>query len=190
MPHIAIGDLAITYHIVIKSSDKQICSAKITNNLFHTFGISLDQLHEDAMVSSPKMIPPHIQTLESMILGITDEVVERNSNVKMYIVTNEHNTDGAASIFYPDLLFSLSEKLDNNLYVIPSSVDECIVIEENKNVKPEDLKEMLYLVNRSDAVSESKLLSDTVYHFDKGTRLFERFDDYQKRISRNSFQFH
>ena len=190
VPHIAIGDLAITYHIVIKSSDKQICSAKITNNLFHTFGISLDQLHEDAMVSSPKMIPPHIQTLESMILGITDEVVERNSNVKMYIVTNEHNTDGAASIFYPDLLFSLSEKLDNNLYVIPSSVDECIVIEENKNVKPEDLKEMLYLVNRSDAVSENKLLSDTIYHFDKGTRLFERFDDYQKRISRNSFQFH
>ena len=66
----------------------------------------------------------------------------------------------------------------------------CEYIVENKNVRPEDLKEMLYLVNRSDAVSESKLLSDTVYHFDKGTRLFERFDDYQKRISRNSFQFH
>ena len=27
MPHTAIGDLAITYHIVIKSSDTQICSA-------------------------------------------------------------------------------------------------------------------------------------------------------------------
>lgn len=186
MPHIAIGDLAITYHIVIKSSDKQICSAKITNNLLHAFGISLDQLHEDAMVSSPKMIPPHIQTLESMILGIPDEVAERNSSPKLYIVTNEHNTDGAASIFYPNLLYSLSTKLNSSLYVIPSSVDECIIIEENRNVKPKDLKEMLYLVNRSDAVSEEKILSDTVYHFDKDTRLFERYDDYQERIKQQS----
>ena len=190
IPHTAVGDLAITYHLVIKSSDTQICSSKITNNLLHAYGISLEQLHEDAMISSPKMIPSHVQTLESMILGIPDEVVERNSNVKMYIVTNEHNTDGAASIFYPDLLNSLSSKLDNSLYVIPSSTDECIVIGENRNVKPKDLKEMLYLVNRSDAVTEDKLLSDTIYHYDKDTRLFERFDDYQKRINKNRFQCH
>ena len=59
MPHTAIGDLAITYHIIIKSSDTQICSAKITNNLLNAYGITLDQLHEDARISSPKMIPPH-----------------------------------------------------------------------------------------------------------------------------------
>ena len=190
MPHTAIGDLAITYHIVIKSSDTQICSAKITNNLLNAYGITLDQLHEDARMSSPKMIPPHVQTLESMILGIPDEVVERNSNVKMYIVTNEHNSDGAAAIFYPELLNSLSAKLDSSLYVIPSSVDECIVIAENKNVKPKDLKEMLYIVNRSDALSEDKFLSDTVYHYDKDTRLFERYDDYQKMVNKNRFQCH
>ena len=65
-------------------------------------------------------------------------------------------------------------------------MDECLIIEENRNVKPKDLKEMLYLVNRSDAVSEEKILSDTVYHFDKDTRLFERFDDYQERIKQQS----
>ena len=63
IPHTAVGDLAITYHLVIKSSDTQICSAKITNNLLHAYGISLEQLHEDARMSSPKIIPPHVQTL-------------------------------------------------------------------------------------------------------------------------------
>lgn len=55
MPHTAIGDLAITYHIVIKSSDTQICSAKITNNLLNAYGITLDQLHEDAGKANIKM---------------------------------------------------------------------------------------------------------------------------------------
>lgn len=49
---------------------------------------------------------------------------------------------------------------------------------------------MLYIVNRSDALSEDKFLSDTVYHYDKDTRLFERYDDYQKMVNKNRFQCH
>ena len=52
MPHTAIGDLAITYHIIIKSSDTQICSPKITNNLLNAYAITLDRLQEEAMISS------------------------------------------------------------------------------------------------------------------------------------------
>lgn len=90
MPHTAIGDLAITYHIVIKSSDTQICSAKITNNLLNAYGITLDQLHEDAMISSPKMIPPHVQTLESMILGIPMKLLKETAMSKC--ISSQMNT--------------------------------------------------------------------------------------------------
>lgn len=90
MPHTAIADLAITYHIVIKSSDTQICSAKITNNLLNAYGITLDQLHEDAMISSPKMIPPHVQTLESMILGIPMKLLKETAMSKC--ISSQMNT--------------------------------------------------------------------------------------------------
>lgn len=90
MPHTAIGDLAITYHIVIKSSDTQICSAKITNNLLNAYGITLDQLHEDAMISSPKMIPPHVQTLESMILGYQMKLLKETAMSKC--ISSQMNT--------------------------------------------------------------------------------------------------
>lgn len=90
MPHTVIGDLAITYHIVIKSSDTQICSAKITNNLLNAYGITLDQLHEDAMISSPKMIPPHVQTLESMILGYQMKLLKETAMSKC--ISSQMNT--------------------------------------------------------------------------------------------------
>lgn len=190
VPHTIIGDLAITYHVLIKTTENQMCSARITNTLLMDYGISLDQLHVDAINSSTKIMPAQIRPLESVILGLPDEVVEQNASVNMYFVTNQNYTDGAGTIFYPELLNSVSTRLDKSLYIIPSSTDECILISEGVKVNPKELQKTLMFVNRTDAVDDNKFLSDTIYHYDKDSRLFEKAEDYQKRMNRQNIFCH
>lgn len=56
MPHTIIGDLAIVYKIMIKTTDERFCSAKVTNLMMDAYGIDVNTLHNDALISSPNMM--------------------------------------------------------------------------------------------------------------------------------------
>lgn len=186
VPHTVVGDIAITYHGLLKMNDDELVSVRITNELMKCYNLTLDQLHEDAMVSSPKVIPSVVKPLESVIFDLPEELAEVIGS-GMYMISNENFTDGAGAIFYPDLLNSLSKKLDSDLFIIPSSTDECIAVGTNRGVDPKVVKDTLLKVNSSDLVHDGKCLSDSLYHYDKNTRQFERYDDYQKRISKGVY---
>lgn len=48
-PHTVIGDLAIVYRVMIKTTDDQFCSARVTNEMLDHYGIDVSQLHNDAL---------------------------------------------------------------------------------------------------------------------------------------------
>ncbi len=58
MPHTIIGDLAIVYKVMIKTTDERFCAAKVTNQLMDAYGIDVNKLHNDALISSPNMMKP------------------------------------------------------------------------------------------------------------------------------------
>ena len=86
----------------------------------------------------------------------------------MYVISNEANIFGAASMLYEDKLDELSEKLDLSLYILPSSVHECIAISD-KFGNPDDLAEMVYEINM-DQVKLDERLSNQVYRYDKDAK--------------------
>ena len=69
MPHTIIGDLAIVYKVMIKTTDERFCAAKVTNQLMDAYGIDVNKLHNDALISSPNMMKPEILPLETMLIG-------------------------------------------------------------------------------------------------------------------------
>lgn len=187
MPHTIIGDLAIVYKVMIKTTDERFCSARVTNQLMDAYGIDVNKLHNDALISSPNMMKPEILPLETMLMGIPKDIALEEKENQLVVLTNEHKTDGAATMFYAGILNDLAEKLEHDLYIIPSSTDECIALCDSPSLNIEHVKEMLLSVNKSEMVDPDKKLSDYLYHYDKDEHILEKADDYEKRINKHKY---
>lgn len=186
VPHTIVGDLAITYHVMIQTTSEKFCSAKITNQLLNKYGINVIKLHKDAEISSPKMMIPEVVPIETLLLGVPEEIAYLDKNKQLIIVTNEHKTDGAASMFYPNILNDIAHKLDNDLYIIPSSIDEVLILSDSSELNYQHVKNTLDYVNKTIVDDEHKL-SNELYHYSKDEHLLEKVDDYEKRIHKNKY---
>lgn len=178
IPYKVVGDIAITYEILLQSDENRCLAAKVTNEMLMEYGVDLDTLHNDALKSSQRLFPPLVKTIEEM-LGLEPDSCE----VKVYVITNEYRTNGAGSIFYPELLSKLSAKAGQDLYIIPSSIDECLAVYDMKEKTPEEVEQMIRNTNLTDLVGDRKL-SDSLYHYDAKENILERNDDYEKRTNK------
>ena len=187
MPHTIIGDLAIVYKIMIQTTNDRFCSARVTNQLMDQYGIDVNKLHNDALISSPNMMKPEILPLETMLMGIPRDIALAEKEQQLVVLTNENHTEGAATMFYAGVLNDLAEKLEHDLYIIPSSTDECIALCDSPSLNIDHVKEMLRSVNKSEMVDPDKKLSDHLYHYDKDEHILEKADDYEKRINKHKY---
>lgn len=71
-------------------------------------------------------------------------------------------------MLYEDKLHSLSMKLEDDLYILPSSIHEVLAVPASMGT-PESLAEMVSEVNMNE-VSLDERLSNQVYHYDKDLR--------------------
>ena len=67
-------------------------------------------------------------------------------------------------ILYDKILEKLSLELESDLYILPSSIHETIIIKADDNKDVSALKEMVRNINNT-VVSAEDILSDRVYHY-------------------------
>ncbi len=186
MPHTIVGDLAIVYRIMIQTTDEKFSSAKVTNQLMDIYGIDISTLHKDALISSPKILTPKIEPIETFLLGVPENIAYQKKDKQLIIVSNEKRTDGAATMFYPNVLNDLATKLGHDLYIVPSSVHEVLVLCDSPNLNHEYAKNTLKYGNES-VVDENEKLSDALYHYSKDEHILEKDEDYKKRIHQKQY---
>lgn len=187
VPHTIVGDLAIVYRVMIQTTEEQFCSAKVTNQMMDVYGIDVNKLHNDALISSPRIMKPEILPLETLAIGTPKETALQDTERNLVVLTNEHKTDGASTMFYAGVLNDLATKLNHSLYIIPSSTDECIAVCDSSHLDYKHLENMLHEVNDSSLVDPDKKLSDHLYHYDKDEHIFEKAEDCQKRIFKQKY---
>lgn len=187
VPHTIVGDLAIVYRVMIQTTEEQFCSAKVTNQMMDAYGIDVNKLHNDALISSPRIMKPEVLPLETLAVGTPKEIALLETERQMVVITNEHRTDGASTMFYAGVLNDLATKLNHDLYIIPSSTDECIAVCDSSFLDHEHLEEILRTVNDSSLVDSDKKLSDHLYHYDKDEHILEKEEDYEKRMHKTKY---
>ena len=84
----------------------------------------------------------------------------------MYVLTNEQKLFGAACILYRDQLKSFAEKKNADLYILPSSVHETILIPSIPSLNQEAFLDIVSEINRSQ-VEEEEVLADSVFFYNK-----------------------
>lgn len=209
-PHTIVEDMVITYHVAASIEGDSIASTMVNNQLMNTYGVTKEQLHADAIANSEKLFPAHVESMADTMKRIISEDM-RDSGMSeeeidtmleqmgieisnpMTVVTNDQAINGAAVLFYPGQMDKLTEKMEGDFFVLPSSLHECIVIPDTGDFSHQDLKAMVTEINATQVAPQDQL-TDEVYHYDSKDRVFEKaasFDERQKnkalaKVSENS----
>ena len=155
-PHIRIIDLAVTYHVLLEDGPNEVVSALVDNSLFSLYGVSLEKLNDDAMLSTVRNYDTKFGTMK--------EITGMDLDSPFHIVTNDKARYGAAVLFYPGMLELIYNELGDDFFIIPSSVHEVLVLQKEFGIEKGDLAKMVRTVN-STQVAPDDVLSDHVYEY-------------------------
>jgi hypothetical protein len=153
------------------------------------WAVTVDTLYEKALSNTPLLFKPSVQPMEDIIRCLvndhlqTDEInglqdilpsplFSQNSNAinpPMYVAGNIYGLAGATWLLQKEELRTLSRKLSSNLYILPSSIQEIIIIPYTDRISKDNLLTMVQEVN-STQVAPDEFLADNVY-------LYTREDD-------------
>lgn len=166
VPHAEFLDLAIVYlyHVEVRGLPGNI---NITNKFAQNFGLEPEKLHTRS-IENLKRSGLEMMELANLIASLTgnDEIGEELSGAhKMYVFTNGSRFNGAACMVNPECFVELSERYACDLFLLPSSVHELIVIPDCDKINVSELRAMVRSVNETE-VSNEDFLSNSVYVFD------------------------
>lgn len=167
MPHKKVLDLSIIFKINIGKTGNVEESIPITYDNMSIIGMNEDEIYEHAIKNMDKpMIGNIIEILGGGLVSIDDFFCDETS-IPMYVVTNKKKINGAIEIFYPNVLKKLSEKMDDDLIILPSSIHEFIVVPA-KIGDAKALKQIVMDVNEIE-VEPYEVLSQTPYYYERTT---------------------
>ena len=192
VPHREINDCSIIYRVMVDKSGEGIASAVVNNDIAESVGLTEEELFFAATENTKRLLPVKIQSMNEIMMGMMigegmpKEVAEEMAQSMtpgdmpaMWIVTNEQGVNGAVNMLYDDNLQGLAQRLQDDLYILPSSIHEVICIPASMG-DPEELASMVHEVN-STVVSLEERLSNQVYHYDKDLRKLSMATDSPNR---------
>ncbi len=181
-PHKRYLDLAIVFRYMAGRSSIGIASSLIRNEEFALWDVSLEELYQTALFNTMREFPWHMDSLAKVIVDSfkkrmpeedTEELAEELSileqtenGVSMFVLSNDTGVYGAACILYDSVLKNFARVQECNIFILPSSVHEVMLVPENTDTEPEFLKNLVEEANRS-AVGLVDLLSDHIYYYDR-----------------------
>lgn len=201
-PHVMKEDLALIYKVMIGNNHDGMATITIKNEHMAMWGVTTETIHELAMQNTKEILPVTVQSMNEVMRemfskdGMPDEMAEAMFaempvNQQMYVISNTAKVNGAASMFYEDALSGLAEKVGTDLFILPSSVHECIAVSTDMGT-PESLAEMVQEVNGSQVDAEEQL-SDHVYRFDAKAKTISLADttieQLEAKVSENTTDY-
>ena len=183
-PYIDYLDLAIVFYLDITSDEDGQASALVTNSLVKAWGYpTTDELITVAKANTESKYTATVNCMSSvvnaMMFGEVPSMDGANlvsENYKMnvaqgeptHVVTNDKQLNGANAICYTGLCKAFAEFMENDFYIIPSSIHECLFVTCGGNFGADELRTMVTEVNNTQ-VQPTEVLSYNVYKYTRAT---------------------
>ncbi len=188
--HTEHSDFSATYHVMIQEGPEGGASTPVTPQLMDTWGISVDQLHADALAADAQRNPMLCdmgEMMESLMFGHEPENLLDSADgtsmpgMGMFCLTNGDKMNGAGLLLQEDIMDKIGEIVEGNFYILPSSTHEVLIVPESAEMDVKELSAMVYQINRTEVSPEDRL-SDHVQHFDTGSRVMENAEKRESRL--------
>lgn len=171
--HIKVLDMAAAFYLFIGDGPEGLQTAAVSNDILKAWGVSCEELYPLALGNMEWIMPPvrtnFLQIMKDM--GIKTNMkssgfLEHPVPDLMHILTNRQMVFGAASILYPGFLKKVSDELEDDLILLPSSLHEFIALPDAFNGdNPLDRFAGLVKEVNCKEISDEDKLSDSVYRY-------------------------
>lgn len=186
-PTIPFLDMLIMFYVAMDDSGTLI--TKVTNELAGDWGVTAEQLLETAGVNMPKRFPAVLKSMADQMLEILADslgdipadlrsaVMDQQEICRAWVLTNNTCINGASALLYPGMMSMAAERVGGDFVVIPSSVNETLLLGVDNAFGPDDMKEMIQKVNGDrNAIRREDVLSDHAYLYHSATKTFGTFE--------------
>ena len=201
VPHRRFMDLAVVCHCIVESEEIGSGAILIRREHMESWKIDEDTMFDDAFLNSPRKEPYRFMKMSDMLIELLAKVIIRRAHdlcegdeeeeldmvrevmerieadieerhLPMYVLTNQKRYMGASCILYPRILEKIGNLLQEDYYVIPSSIHEVLIIRESESMESIDINRMIKEVNQTQ-VEQVEWLSNHTYFYNRdGKKLF------------------
>ena len=173
VPYVRYLDLAIVFYCLLHLTENGNATILIHKNHLDLWQVTVSQLYEQACQTTPLLLPYDFRNMTAILSDMGDAAPASGQNqadaasfCPMYVLTNNQKLYGAGCMLYPGLLESISEKLDHDLFLLPSSIHEMILLPADNRAYSAELADMVAQINRTELAAE-EVLSDQVYYYSR-----------------------
>lgn len=182
IPHVRFLDMAVVCYYAYMNDFLGKGSVQIDTSHLDMWGISQEDLFRDARENTMYKLGLEIKRMDEivgeMLLDNLDGVNPKQiedvmqgtiQSVPMYVMTLRGRYFGAVCICFEEWLQSFADSIGKNLYILPSSIHELILIPDRGKEEPDFLRNMVQEVN-AEHVSAEEILSDNIYYFNRSDK--------------------
>ncbi len=193
VPHRKFLDFAIVYYYLVDKKEFSNASILIHNKHMEHWGTNEKELYAVAKKNTPRLLPVSFCGMLEVLNELTMEepcvlsrvleerCMEDGDEIKMlleiyihkdetgmYVLSNKSRLFGAVVMLYEEVMKSCAKQLDADLYILPSSVHEVILLADEGQIDKDKLEKMVREVNTTQ-IEPEEFLSDFVYYFSRKT---------------------
>ena len=189
IPHKEVEDMSMVCRFVVGNNENEMGTVLVTNQMLESYGITEEQLFNDAAKYAPELRPSEIKGMADVLaemmgvdvseLGETMGMPE-SPELPMYVASTHDKMNGAGIIGYPGFMDMASEKVGGDFFLLPSSVHEVLLIPDDGKTDYRNLESMVREVNATQVELKDQL-SDNVYHYDSKEKVFELAEKFDAR---------
>lgn len=175
LPHIRYLDLAVVFYCMLQLNNGTNASILIHNDHLALWGIDFETLKKQAFDNTPRLLPAYIEPITSVIAELTDHnpqisgflsTIDTTDPLPLYVLTNESQFYGAACMLYPELLKEFAQSMGSDLYILPSSIHEVLLLPTVDRDDDCYLSKLVKMVNE-EQVPDTQILSDHAYYYSR-----------------------
>ena len=165
-------DLTAVLRIHLPTQENGETTILVSDEMLSGWGKSMDAVYPLALQNTVKTNPARIDSMFHIAMTSLDRSMGYEvENYHMepydqYVLRNASGMNGATVLLYPNVLDQLAQEANANLFILPSSIHECILMQDTGELDAKELQAMVMSVNQSE-VSPEERLSDEVYYYDK-----------------------
>lgn len=179
VPHLRYEDLAVTAHVVIHNEGSNLVSAVVRQNMLERYGITKEQLFNDAIRNAEILFPPVIHDFNEFNSLFGEDVTEAE-HPDSRILSNSAELNGAAALFYEGMMEKIAAQFHSSYYIVPTSIHEMILVKDQDDLNLEDMRNSLIYVNQNASEKEA-WLSEYLYYWDNEGKQFRRVLTYSRK---------
>lgn len=172
--HVPFLDLVVVYVLRYPIADDQEVVVTLKSSNLEHYGVTTEEIEKAAMENTKKhgfAIRPVNDALSMLVPDDDSGEFSQLPDIGLYVASNPEMRYGANILLFPEEIGKLAERLNKNLFILPSSIHEVLLIAEDEQDE-EELCRMVKDVNTT-SVEENEVLSDHIYYYDRTTKTVE-----------------